>query len=164
MAARLEIAEIVTPKSLAATPGEIAGGGNDSYPTWDFDPAVDTILDYHGRVSDDYAGGDIDVDIVWQHDAGTGNAYWTAGLRRVDDDSVNVLDPFTFTFAPPVVAAAPSAVGRSRYTTITCDAASRDGLQAGERFVLRLRRASTDPFDTLTSSDARVIGLSGSEA
>lgn len=123
---------------------------------WDFDAAVNEILDFESLLPRAYASGGLTVAIVWSAETATSGAVrWLVSLERHQAD-VTDLDSNSFATAKAVVAAAPATNGARSYDEVAfTHGAEIDNLAAGESFRLRIERDATDAGDTM-SGDAEL--------
>lgn len=153
------IERIVPPATLYVQMDYIVGTSTpaESVPVFDFAGVSTEYLDFYCRLSADYTGRGLSVDLVWACDSATGGnqVRWQAMIRRIVDDAED-LNTTVFDYATNAVgvsADVPSAIGEVSYDSILFAAggAEMDGLLAGEAFILRVWRpwdhADDDPAD-----------------
>lgn len=144
------------PSSVPATPDL-----RNVHPVLDFDGSADEEAVFTSILPRNYAGGGLTVVLhVMFTSATSGNAFWQAGIERIDDGT---LDTDADSFAAFQGAAGnPNATsGVMTAVTITFTAgAQMDSLVAGEEFRLKIRRdadgsAGTDDVTT----DGELVGV-----
>lgn len=117
---------------------------------WDFDAAVNEILDFESLLPRNYAGGGLTVALVWSATtATTGVTRWLVSFERHQEDTTDI-DTDSFAAAQSVNASAPATNGARAYDTVAfTDGAQIDNLVVGESFRLRVERDATNAADTM---------------
>jgi len=153
------------PVTSYATLDTRTGGSTpaESVPVWDFDASAVEYVDLLCQLIG-YAGGGVSITLVWLASSATsGDAVWGIGIRRLGDGTEDVDAAHTYDFNEATAAAA-SAAGEPRYTTITfADGGDMDGWADGELAIVRIRRNASHAGDTM-SGDAELLSVSGKEA
>lgn len=113
----------------------------NGHPVLDFDAAADECSYWHGFLPSTYAGGGLDVTLVWlATSATTGATGWLTAIERHEDDAFD-LDADGFAADNSASATTASVSGEAQYTTIAhTTGAQMDSLVAGESFRLRVCR------------------------
>lgn len=113
----------------------------NTHPVLDFDAAADECAYFGGVLPASYAGGGLDVTIIWMAtSATTGAVGWLTAFESHTDD-VDDLDADSFATANSASATTASGTGELQYTTIVhTDGAQIDSLAAGESFRLQVCR------------------------
>jgi hypothetical protein len=117
---------------------------------WDFDAAVNELLDFESLLPRNYNGNGLTVALVWSGTtATTGVTRWLVSFERHQAD-VTDIDTDGFATAKAVNATAPATNGARSYDEIAfTDGAEIDGLAVGESFRLRVERDATNVADTM---------------
>jgi hypothetical protein len=130
----------------------------ENFETWLAHDTTVQSLDFHGVMSPKYTTTSLKVRFCWYaNTATTGVARWEASFRRVDTgEDIDTAHGYTFLAANST---APATLGAPAYVEITFTSSQIDSLAPGERFVLRVRRISSDVADTMTG-DAEIDSAS----
>lgn len=131
----------------------------------EFDPAADEEAIFSDVFPRNYAGGGINVIIIWASDGATsGNVVWGASIERQADETLDI-DSDSFASEKTATAAAPATSGFLQYTTIQfTDGAEMDSLAVGESFRIKVRRlGSSSASDTMNSNDAQLKSVTINE-
>lgn len=131
------------------------------HPVLDFDGATDEEAVFTSILPRNYSGGGLTVYLhVAFTSATSGNAYWQAGIERMDDSSLD-MDADSFASFQGAAGNPNGTSGVMTLVTITfTSGAQMDSLAAGEMFRLKIRRdadgtAGTDDVAT----DAELFGV-----
>jgi hypothetical protein len=132
----------------ASTPPQL--DTRNGHVVWDFDAAVNEILDFEPVLPRNYNGGGLTVALIWSATTATaGVARWLVSFERHQAD-VTDIDTDSFATAQAVNATAPATNGARSYDEIAfTDGAQIDNLAAGESFRLRVERDATNAADTM---------------
>lgn len=123
-----------------------------------FDTTTQETAYFGGVIPPSYAGGDIEVTIVWlAASATTGDCRWAVAFERHQDDAFD-LDADGFAADIEATSTAASASGEPQYATLTFTQAAADGVAAGESFRLRVRRDPADAADNM-AGDAQLLAV-----
>lgn len=131
------------------------------HPVLDFDGATDEEAVFTSILPRNYSGGGLTVYLhVAFTSATSGNAYWQAGIERMDDASLD-MDADSFAAFQGAAGNPNGTSGAMTLVTITfTSGAQMDSLAAGEMFRLKIHRdadgtAGTDDVAT----DAELFGI-----
>jgi len=135
-----------------ATFDTIEGGSTvpERIGVYDFSGSDEEFMDFACVLLPQYDGGGLTLRIIWSASVGFANhTVWQAAIRRVADDAENLNTSHNYSYQI-VEAAAPSAVGEVSYDEITfTDGEQMDDLEAGEKFILRIKRDPAHPNDDM---------------
>jgi hypothetical protein len=162
----IEVLQVMPPGSSYATEDIRVGGSSppESIPVYDFDAATIEYIDLLCEMSDDYDGGGITLTLKWSSTQTSGVTRWGAAFRRVADDAEDIDGSHSYDFND-VDCTTASAAGEVDYAQITfTDGADMDSVDAGELFILRLRRNASHANDNMSGDAELWIGsLKGKE-
>lgn len=156
------------PPATAFAQWDVRPGGSspaESIAVLDFDGgSTDEYMDFHCRLSEDYAGGGLTFKIRFSMSSATsGNVRLGIAIRRIADDAEDVDASHTYDFNEATVAVA-SAAGELKYATITfSDGADMDSWAAGEEAVVRFRREASDTTNDTATGDMELANIAGIE-
>ena len=149
-----------------AVPDIIAGASSpaEAVPVYKFLDAVINYLDVYFTLAPTYtAAADVLVGLYWSAAVASGNGRWGASIRAIPDDAED-LDTTAFTYNYITTDdAAPTSIGEVAYLVLTLTGSALDGIAAGERGILRIRREANHANDTL-GAVAFLHGVSGKQA
>lgn len=127
-----------------------------------FDPSTDESAMFTGRLPTSYAGGGVQVRLVWAAVSGTaGDVIWETSFERVAAQAGGQdIDSDGFATAVTASAAATATAGVTVATTIVhTDGAQMDSLAAGDLFRLKINRDANNGSDTM-AGDASLLLVS----
>lgn len=162
----IEVLQVLPPGSSYATEDIRVGGSSppESIAVYDFDSATIEYIDLLCELSEDYDGGGITLTLKWSATSASGVTRWGAAFRQIADDAEDIDASHTYDFNDADCTAA-TVSGEVDYATITfTDGADMDSVDAGELFILRLRRNASHANDNMTGDAELWIGsLKGKE-
>lgn len=122
----------------------------NNHTVWDFDAAVNQILDFEAVLPRNYDGGGITATVIWSAaTAVSGATRWLVSIERHQADTTDI-DSDSFAAAQAVDATAPATNGARSYDSVAfTDGAQMDSLAEGESFRLRIERDATHANDTM---------------
>lgn len=146
----------VPPGSSYATQDRIVGAASpaETVPVLDFDGASAVeYMDFYGVMPQHYSGGGLTITIVWSASSATSNnCVWQLAFRSLEDDAEDIDTTAHSYDYNTVTGAAPSAVGEVSYDNVTfASGADMDSVDAGDAFILRVKRDPTHASDTITT-------------
>lgn len=135
------VPHLTTPPQLDTRNGHVV---------WDFDAAINEILDFESVLPRNYNGAGLTVALIWSATtATTGAARWLVSFERHQAD-VTDIDADSFAAAQAVNATTAAINGARSYDEVPfTDGAQIDGLAAGESFRMRVVRDATNVADTM---------------
>ena len=122
-----------------------------------FNKAAASYLDLHGVAPPAYAGGTLNLTFPWSTYAGaatTGAVRWEAALQRLPAGSTPAATAKSYAYQGVSATVPDTAGGKLATASINFSQAQADGLQAGDPFILRLRRNVADAGDNAAATDA----------
>jgi hypothetical protein len=131
------------------------------HPCLDFDGATDEEAVFSGILARNYAGGGLTIYLhVGFSSATSGNAYWQAGIERMDDGTLD-LDADSFAAFQGAAGNPNGTSGIMTLVTITfTSGAQMDSLAAGEMFRLKIRRDADGSVGTDdVTTDGELFGI-----
>lgn len=157
--AELPIDEFATFGTLLA----VATGPHDPvFPFLLFDDAVNRKAYFGSVMPNHYAGGGVNVQVVWMSPATSGNVVWIVSFKRMED-GVQRLDNLFFGNESNVIATTDNVAHVIDYDTIAVsDGAGINLIEAGEYFWMEMFRDGDSGSDTLTN-EARLLSIIISE-
>lgn len=138
------------------------GAADPVWPFLNFDDAVNSKAYFGSVMPAHYAGGGVNVEVVWMSPATSGNCLWIVSFKRMQD-GVQRLDNLFFgneTFAAFTTDAVAHVIDYS--TLAVADGAALNLIEAGEYFWMELFRDGDGGLDTLTN-EARLLSIIISE-
>jgi len=129
------------PSSNAATPDLTAA----QFPLWDYDDTTTKTMYFECFMFGQYDGSSsIAVILPWKFTTfvGSQTCDWEVSFYRIADDADSI-EAFSFSAAQTVLDTEASATGEVSYASITFTNAQANGIQPGEKFVLRVVRDAT---------------------
>jgi len=157
--AELPIDDFATFDTLLA----IAGGPSD--PVWPyllFDDAVNAKAYFGAVMPAHYAGGGVNVQVVWMSPATSGIVRWIVSFLRVEDGVRNLSNIF-FGNETQISATTNGTAHVVDYDTLAVsDGVDLDNIVAGEYFWMEMFRDGDSGLDTMTN-EARLISIILSE-
>lgn len=145
--------------NVAIYPSSISAGANtrNDHMTIDFDAATIEAVLFRGVMSKDYSGGSFTVDLDWvAATKTTGDVVWGIEFERLNAGGSDI-DSNSFSSQKKGSSTTDPVNGKISRTSITLTQAEADGIVAGEGFRIRVKRAATDPDDTMNNDDARLL-------
>ena len=141
----------------------VAGGLAD--PVWPFllfDDSVNRKAYFGAVLPAHYAGGGLNVEVVWMSPATSGNVRWIVSFLRVEDNVRNLSNVF-FGNESQISATTNGTAHVVDYDTIpVSDGADFDNIVAGEYFWMEMFRDGDSGLDTMTN-EARLLAIIISE-
>ena len=118
------------------------------------DSSIETCY-FDGVVSDNYRGGNLDVNLNWTSNTATsGNVLWRCSLSKLDNEE-NILT-HSFANSNSGTAQAPSASGDVVNSTIQMTTTNLDSLRRSDTYRLKVDRVGDNSLDTMTG-DAQLL-------
>lgn len=137
-----------------------AASSRNAHPILAFDTTTAESVVFHEVLSNDYAAGDIVVDIDWvAASATTGGVTWGVEFERIADSGTDI-DSDSFASQQTGNSDTNGTSGIVTRTSITLSQAQADSVAAGDAFRLRLQRVTGDGDDDM-SGDAQVLRVIG---
>lgn len=151
------------PASSAAQLDALAGASSpaESFPILAFDSASTEYADFRGKLPQNYAGGGLTLVICSGAGTTTGGIRWEAAFRSFEDDAEDLdTTVFTYDFNGVSITTLPNVQGEVSYDNITFSdtGTDMDTLDAGDEFLLRVRRLVSHADDT-AAADGYIHGM-----
>lgn len=161
----LQILDIAIPAANGAALSVRAGGSTpaERFTCYAFDAATVEYLDFKCRLMPNYGGGGLTLTVPWMAATATsGVCRWSAAVRRLQDDAVDIDAAHTYDYNDADDTAA-SASGELSYAALTfANGADMDNWAVGELAIVRVRRNASHANDTM-AGDAQLAGLWANE-
>jgi len=141
------------------TTNPATSGSRNAHGILKFDATTVESVIREDLMSNDYAGGDITLDIFWTSASTSGDVVWGIEFERTNTD----IDTDSFDTQQTVISTASGTSGIPKLATITLTNSQADAIVAGEPMRIRLQRVSTSGSDDM-AGDAEILRVSGRQS